>query len=388
MSRPAISVAYLLVSVSLIAQVPVMPDQFRVNLDPGKKYSGVEFYQQNYRTSTIDLRKIKALESLEIPDSIVITPPDLSRFDHVVVLIGVSGKDESSLVLWLAGNYNYSNITFFLDYDQDRDFTNDRPPLRMKAGDEPREIRLTPKGGDRLLWLAVPEVQVKRIEKYKIRIADQFAIALTAGVGSGKISYQYDDLIIGYPTRYFVKITEKNLGAALSYNAKNFLFGAKGSIQNHYYFTSHLDVQLGEPFRRFDASGIWVLDDNTDNFVNIDEHSTNRFQWSVFGAYRFQVSRTIDIQPIIRYGKTHYFNPEYARFRDQEDHVYPLLVRPFYEIGVRSEFTTGISRGVYFEIARNDYQWEPEGFLHDTPHENFESTSVIWKLNFGYKFAL
>ncbi|MEP5613832.1 MAG: hypothetical protein ABJP45_16380 [Cyclobacteriaceae bacterium] len=370
------------------AQVPIVPDQFRVNLEAQEIQKSMKFYQVNFRTPTIDLRQLKQLVNADIPDSIVVVPPNISNFDHVVVLIGLVEEDASTMVVWLAGNYNYRNITFFIDKDQDRDFTNDVGPIRMKAGNPEREITLRQDGVDRKMWLSVPEIEVKRIEKYKVRIANRFAIAFNMGVGTGEINYRYDDLTIGYPTNYFVKITEKNLTTTLTYDFKNFNLGVTASFQNHFYFTSHLDVKRGEPYYRVITGIRPILEDNIDHHVNLDLHSNNRIQYSLFGTYKVKVGRAVDVQAFVRVGRTSYFIPEYNRFVRAEDQTFPLRTSPFYEIGLRSEFTVGISKAFFVEIARNENKWVPEGFLDDTPHDNFESESIIIKLNVGYRFAL
>ena len=369
------------------SQVPIVPDQFRVNLEAKEIQKSMKFYQINFRTPTIDLRQLKLLVNEEIPDSVVVVPPNLSSFDHVVVLIGLVKGDASSMVVWLAGNYNYRNITFFIDKDQDRDFTNDVAPIKMKAGNPEREVTLRQGGADRKMWLSVPEVEVRRIEKYKVRIENRFAIAFDMGVGTGEINYSYDDLTIGYPTNYFVKITEKNLTTSLTYDFKHFNVGVTASFQNHFYFTSHLDVKKGEPYFRL-ISERSILEDNIDHHVNLDLHSNNRIQYSFFGTYKVKVGRAMDVQAFLRVGRTRYFVPEYNRLVRAEDQTFPLRTSPFYEIGLRSEFTVGISKAFFVEIARNENQWVPEGFLDDTPHENFESESIIVKLNVGYRFAL
>lgn len=377
-----------LVALKGVAQIPIVPDQFRVNLEAKEIQKGMKFFQVNYRTPTVDLRQIKKLVNEDIPDSVVIVPPNLAYFDHVVVLIGLIEGDNSSMVVWLAGNYNYRNITFYIDKDQDRNFTNDVGSVRMKAGDPQREIALVQNGVDRKLWLSVPEIDVKRIEKYKVRIENRFAIALNMGVGTGQINYSYDDVVIGYPTNYFVKITEKNLTASITYDFRHFNLGFTGSFQNHYYFTSHFDVTRGEPYFRDVGGTIPKYEDNIDHNVNLDRHSKNRVQYSFFGTYKVKVGRATDIQAFVRFGRTSYFTPEYNKLTRAEDQTFPLRASPFYEVGLRSEFTVGISKACFVEIARNQQTWEPEGFLKDTLHKNFESNAYMIKLNIGYRFGL
>ena len=209
------------------------------------------------------------------------------------------------------------------------------------------------------------------------------------GVGTGEIDYSYDDLLIGYPTNYFVKITEKNLTASITYDFRHFNVGITGSFQNHYYFTSHFDVTRGEPyFRNVGVGNLPVYEDNIDHHVNLDRHSNNRVQYSLFGTYKLKVGRATDVQAFVRVGKTSYFVPEYNKLTRAEDQTYPLRTSPFYEVGIRTEFTVGIYKACFVEMAWNQQKWEPEGFLQDTLHENFESNAYVLKLNVGYRFAL
>lgn len=371
-----------------MSQAPIMPDQFRVNL-PGKKLENeVAFYQLTYKGANIDLRGLRALTAHKLPATVNITPPNLSRFDHTVVLIGITGKvDDPELYIWLAGNYNYRNVTLFLDYNQDRDFTNDNRPVKMKAGGGAREITMRVDGEPRTLNLKVPKVEVKRIEKYKVKIANRFGVSFSGGVGSGRISYEYKDLDTGYPTWYFVKITEKNLSGAFTYDLRNATFGVSASFQSHYYFTSHLNVRKGDPFT-ITIQNRQVIKDNIERNKNTDIHSPNRFQYGFFAAYKIPISRSIDLQPIARWGRTSYTKPEYNRLRNSRGQLYRLDNGSFYELGIRSEFTIGIERAVYIEVARNKNEWRPIGFLDDTPHTNFNSESVFWKVNIGYRFTL
>ncbi len=371
------------------AMTPLLPDQMRINMPDEIEFANVEFFQLNYRTPMLDLRRIKAYKGVNIPDSVVIIPPDLSSFDHVVALIGVSDRPKSTgLVIWLAGDYNYKDVTFFVDYDQDRDFTNDKPPLHVRAGGRQKDVVISYNGGLRKLTIGVPEIKVKKKERLKLRIADRFAVALYPGVGTGQTSFEYFDTTIGYPTWYLVNITEKSLNAALTYDTKRFNVGVSVSFQNHFYFTSRLDIQQGEPFFLIDQNGFRILDDNILNLVNIDSHPTNRVQLGLFGSLKLKVSGAIDVLPTAKIGTMNYFNPEYNRFIHQEDQIYPIRWSRFYELGIKTEFTTGIAKAFFVEVAYNDQKWEPVGLLNDTPHTNFRSGSFIWKLIVGYRFGL
>ncbi len=378
---------------------PILPDELRVQLNQNQGLDGdVQFYKINYRTPTIDLRGIQKLTNLDIPESIVINPPKLSAFDHAVTLVGITGApDDIKIIIWLAGNYYYDDMTFFIDSDQDRDFTNDVRPIKMSAGDEPKEIELLVGGVPTKMFLNSLK-PIKKTKKPVARIENQFSMTILAGVGSGQLDYSFQDLTLGYPTWYSVNTSEKNLGISFAYDFKKFAFGASLIGQNNFFYTSLLTVQEGEPFYRNSGGGVDVtLADNfnrpilvqdIEEFINDDIHPDNKLQWSVFALYKYQLSRTIDIQPLVRFGRVSYFNGEYVRHFDTPTEVYDMPDSFFYAYGMRMEFTVGVSKGFYIEYIRDHLTWKPSDFLRNNPYSDYESTFNIGKFNLGYRFAL
>ncbi|MEP1097352.1 MAG: hypothetical protein ABJG78_19705 [Cyclobacteriaceae bacterium] len=366
-----------------LCQKPLSSDRFEIELIDGAEQTDLTFYELNYRTATIDLRKLKSNTGAALPDSFVVQPPNLKRFEQVILVVGLKEDDDvSSMVVMFVGRSD-SRSTFFVDSDQDRNFNNDLDPIKLVKGSDPEEVVLSTTKGPVRLRLS----SLLRNQEDISKISRQFALGLSAAVGSGDITYSYDDLTIGYPTNYFVKTTEKSISAALSYDWEKFNFGISASLQNFFYFTSSLDVRLGEPFYREGPFGQPEFEDNVNHIDNADEHPTNRLQLAVFGSYKISLSESIDIQPTFRIGRAHYLNAEYNRFVDVADQAYELEPRIFYEIGIRTEFAVGVAKAIFLELARNDQQWKPEEFLKDTPHANFESESVIIKLNVGYRFG-
>ncbi len=377
---------------------PILPDELRVQLNQSQGLEGdVEFYKINYRTSTIDLRGIKKQTNLDIPESIVIKPPRLNSFDHTVTLVGIAGtQDNVEVIIWLAGNYEYDNMTFFIDTNQDRDFTNDVKPIRMSAGDEPKEIEILVGGVPTKMFLNSLK-PVKKKKKPIARIENQFSMAILAGVGSGQLDYRFQDLTLGYPTWYSASTNEKNLGVSFAYDFRKFAFGASIIGQNNFFYTSTLTVQVGEPFYRTSSSGSilsttasnrQILIQDIEEYINDDDHPGNKLQWSFFALYKFQVSSTIDIQPLVRFGRVSHFNGEYVRLADEPSEIYEMPDSFFYAYGMRVEFAIGISRGFYVEYVRDHLKWEPTDFLRNNPYSDFESTFNIGKFNLGYRFAL
>lgn len=347
--------------------VEMMPEEFRVNLASTKE-ENVDFYHLTYRTPTIDLRLLKRYTKYNVPESIIITPPDLSAFDHTVVLVGLYGDvDNPTIIIWLGGNYNYRNITFFLDVDQDRNFTNDNPPLKVKEGSDPINIVISNELGEQNLWLSVPKVNVVT-KKTKRKIYDQLAIGITAGAGSGSLTY--DDPNPSTFHNYHVNISEKHFGLSLSYYSKYFILGLNASYQNHHFYASY-DPEPGEIA-------------TTSINVNRDLHSPNKSQLGLLTAIRLPLSSFIEFQPTFKLGMANYFNPEYKKNKFS-DEAFALGTSMFYEFGVRMEFTVGVENAFFVEIAKNYQDWEPEVF---SDSETFESAMKITKFAVGYNIGL
>ncbi|MEP5611988.1 MAG: hypothetical protein ABJP45_07045 [Cyclobacteriaceae bacterium] len=379
-----------IVAVHLInAQVPVINDEFRTNLEEAQRQEKIDFFELPYRTTTVDLRGLVDLTDYKIDESVVITPPEnLRDFNDVVVLVGLFGEVETpTMIVMLAGNYDSRRVTFFTDQNQDRDFTNDAVPSRVIKGTDSSNIILYTEAGEQNLTLSLPEATLKKETKLKTRIEEGFSIALTGGVGSGNIRYSYDDLTIGFPTNYKVRVTEKMFRAALAYDVKRFQFGVSTSFQNFFFYTSKLSVKKGERERITTPNGNVVVIENVDEHINEDRHGPNKLQFAIFTAYKFYVGKIADIQPIVAFGLTSYLNPEYTH-RVNQNEVYALGASPFYEVGIRSEFAIGIERSFFIEVVRNSTVWEPENFLPDVERENFDSGILVTKINFGVRFAL
>ncbi|MEP1094074.1 MAG: hypothetical protein ABJG78_03140 [Cyclobacteriaceae bacterium] len=347
----------------------IMSEEFRVNAPSEGNRETIEFFHVKYKTPTLDLRAINTYTKYTVPESVTVTPPDLSAFDHTTALIGLYGNpNEPKMLIWLAGNYNYNDVTFFVDYDQDRNFTDDRKTLRIRRGKEPVQVILTPKEGDQSFWLGLPEVTVA-VKKPKERIEKNLVATFQAGVGSGDLTYSYNGSTSNTSDGYYVNISEKSLGTALSYYMRNFIVGTSLSYQNHYYYASY-HIEDGIP--------------NT--AVNQDYHGPNKLHLGLYGLYRFRITEFIELQPLFKYGITHYLKPEYKPFKNR-DEAYPLGASQFFEIGMRFEFTAGTKNVFFLEYARNRQDWEPRG-LPGSEQDSFESRVKISKFSVGFSVPL
>ncbi len=380
----------------VVAQVPILPDQFRVNLSAGQSQQEedpVEFFELEYKYATLDLRGLQELTTHKLPSSLVITPPDLNDFDHVVVLVGVSGEiDDPSIIVWLAANYRTNRITLFVDQDQDRDFNNDRGPMRIRRGGEPVSILLSNGGKDQSLQLNPPPLPVKPSRQR--RIDNGISVGFSAGLGVGGINYQYEDLTYGHPTTYNVSLVEKFAKLVLSYDLRQFQVGTSLAIQNHFFYTSTLKIKKGEPIRTeipdpfLPGRTTFVTVENADEKINVDRHSPNRLQVAAYGAYKINVRKSVTLQPMIAAGVTTYFNPEYTRLINESGETYDLKPSLFFEGGLRAEFTIGLYKAFFLEFSHSFEQWEPQDFVAGIPHEGFDSDFGISRFALGYRFKV
>ncbi len=376
--KPYLPIALALITFHLAAQepvnsgynannagAPILSDQFRLTLN--HEDAGIEFYQQNYEDSVIDVRRIKAYKKLNIPDFIEIIPPDLTAFDHVSVLVGVTPGLNSSVVVWLAGNYNYEDVTFFLDYDQDRNFINDEKPLKARAGARPKNITITQEGRERLLAVSVPKIKVDKTDRNRTVIENKVAVGFFMGVGSGNTKYSYSGV------SSTVDLTEKNVGVDISYTTARAIFGISGTYQNHFYYTSYLYV-VNDLGRRAEH-------------INRDLHPKNRFQWAVYGGPKISLGKYTHLMPMARFGVASFIDRDYiVNIPGTESQAYPMGTNTFFELGVRTEFTVGYGNAMFVEIMRNSQNWNPEGLA--LGQDDFISESIIVKFLVGYRFSL
>ncbi len=316
----------------------------------------IKFYRQRYMTPTIDLRMIKEETGYDIPESISIVPPRLSSFESVMVMVGLQ-KDSlnTKMKIWLVSNYDLPGTKLYMDYDQNRDFTDDVGPLSVRTLSLPRA---TPINRYSARQEVTNETQIEsKTQKPKERIENVLTLEFNAGAGSGSLAYS--DGGIGYN----VNISEKMIGAELIYHSRVFFYGISTSLQNHYFYASYGGFGGG---------------------VNLDIHPNNKFQFGLVTGVRAKLSNFIDFVPLIRTGYTQYLKSEYISNR-YSDESYKLELSSFLEYGFRMEFTVGANKALAVEFANNRQQWEPEGLPNSS---RFKSKMRINKYRIGYKFGL
>jgi hypothetical protein len=401
-SREFLLFCLLILSSSVFSQSIIIPHTMDVDVDVKEgeeRIDNIEFYEYVYSGEKIDIRDIKRMNpKLEAPDFIHITAPDLTGFETVNTLMGVmAGEklDSNAIVIWIVGNYYTNEVTFFVDINMDRNYLNDGQSLQIKAGQNAKRVIIYPYGdktNGRELRLKVPrKPKFKGFSQFgnrKVKIGYQLALGLHAGFGSGSLNYEFDNLERGFPTWYTVNFSEKSFGASLTYSLPRFRFGIIANYQNHFYYTSYLNIRYDNPMIVIDqVSGQRRRIENVLVERNQDDHSRNKVQWGLLAAYRMHIGETLELQPTVTVGKASYLTGEYVADRRFEDQTYTLPSSTFVEGGLQMEVTTGLHRAFYLGIFYNNVWWEPQDFYATVPHENLQSEYKNWTGRLGYRIA-
>ena len=130
----------------------------------------------------------------------VINPPDVTSFNHTVALIGLYGETNNpKMVIWLVGNYDYKKATYFIDYDQDRDFTNDLKPVVIDSRRGSQNVNL--KIDEKVESFTVDHKKQDESLIKPTSVIDTWSLSLFGGVGVGSIEYGYQNTDLGFPNR-------------------------------------------------------------------------------------------------------------------------------------------------------------------------------------------
>ena len=363
---------------------PMMPDDFRVQLDLEESIA-VQFYQMTYSGSRLDLRRIKALHK-DIPAYVDIVPPNnLDFYKDITVLVGVPEKglvNDNTVVIWLAANFSTNSITLFSDDDQDRNFLNDPGLHEFQAGPSPRKILLKskPEGGrDRVYYLSLPKRKKPSFDRNKRqrKIINKLSIGMSLSTGSGGLEYSYENLDTGSPAWYNVDFTERIFRLDLSYNLSFISAGVDFSYQGVNYYASYLTELLANPGNGPDRV----------TTANQDLHGATKTQYGLSVVGRIPISRSTEIQPVVRYGMVSFKNQEYFPNRYQQESI-NLPAVAYLETGIRVEFVAGMFSAIYVEATKFSQDWKPEGLLDGINNRDFSSELKSTRFGVGYRKAI
>jgi len=352
--------------------------------------------------SVIDLKQFKRYKrEFDLPDSVNIILPEMNNAIDTTLLIGFIKEKTTSLghlVLLLANNYKTTEVTFYIDSNLDGNYRNDGKAITILAGTPPINIALLPLDEQPFnLSLGVPkrlsieeerEALIKDLtRKDKNTITNMLAFELHAGVGSGKLTYQFDDLNSGFPVWYTVSQSEKNIGVALSYDFRLLRVGISATFQHLFQYTSYLNTRFAEQEIIVDpTTNRSIIRENVQVDRNIDDHARSRVQWSTFITGRIRLRNYLELQPLINVGQVSTFPNEYLADTRINIRAYDLPANPFLELGIRFEGTSGNRKALFFGISRSKLWWKPTNFLEEG-QVNYWSKVINWKIMGGYRFA-
>lgn len=370
---------------------PIMPDQFRTSLE-SEEITEVQFYNFSYKGNKLDLRSLNARYG-NIPQFVDIVPPEaLNAYSDVIVMVGIPEKGQingESIIIFLAANFDTNDITLFADKDQDRNFINDSSPKKLKTGKKSNAIVLDSWSDNepkRILRLAISERKSPGFKKSRRKIQNKLATSISLAVGSGQLTYEYDDQDIGYPAWYEIDFTERILRISATYDLRHISAGIDFSYQGLNYYTSYLTKRLGEPYWNTNSE-VPTLIENTAIETNRDLHTSSKTQFGLVLAGRITISKTAEIQPMFRYGIVRYKGQEYTPDR-YEDVRLKLDNTEYFEPGLRIEFITGMFSTCYLEVSQLYHDWEPTGLLDEVSSANYDSRFRSLRFGVGFRKAI
>ena len=399
-----IIISLIMFAISSLAgqqQTIIVPQNYEEALH-GTRQIAVDLRQYPYENNKIDVREMKRLyPGLKVKDHVIIRPPDLSNFQSTTTLMTVAKDPKSEdleLIIWLAGDYNTLDVTFFIDTYSSRDFS-DAKQIKLKAGGKAKTAYIYPFGTDAReateMLVRVPKLPGTDLEefikqrKYKKRIRSNFAIGAFAGFGSGKIHHDYTSTLTNFPGWYDVVLSEKLVGISISKYFQRFKIEAKGTYQNIFQYTSYFKLRYGEPEITFSSTGVRNVNENLRVETNQDRHTKHRFKAGLQIAPRFNLSPLMEIQPTIGAG--------YIFFRDEpyfankfEGHIRSFEQEPtqFLEFGVNVEMTIGNEQSLSIGFFYNLIDWEPVGYFDTIEGVNLNNYYRGYNMSVAYTFGL
>lgn len=388
-------VLFLLALIGNAQQTIIFPHQYEDALRGEQEMEDLVFYTYPYLSSSVDVRDIKSkYPQLKIEDYINIVPPNFTNVNTINVLMGVlSPEREPLLLIWLVGDYGRQTVTFFIDETLDRNFTNDRLPVRLLAGSDPVPMNIYPNGKDALpvkIKMAVPTLKLSRGDKQilfrgrRAKMNHNFAVGFHAGVGAGKLEYRFNNFETRFPAWYDVSILEKQLGINIAYYLPKFKINVFTQYQNVNQYTSAYNVRTDEPMVIIE-NGVRIKRENVTTINNRDIHSKHRYKVGADLAYRIHAGRFMDIQPTIEAGLMLYGNKEYIADKFQEpDRVFGHASDQFIGASINFEFATGMQKSFNLDINFTKIMWDPDNFFSTFNGDQLEKSYNIWGAHLGY----
>jgi len=361
--------------------------------DQGYK-APISFFNYLHQGAKIDVRDMKSkFPNLKVDDFIIINLPDLSKFREVYNMMGVVDpeSEEPSLIIWLLGNPNSEEVSFFIDKNNDRDYLNDDGAMQVYREKDPIKTRIYPFGDKNRpveMNVQLPKKEKSEVEKLvkvlknysKNKIDNNFVLGLHAGVGIATLGHNYTITDSGYPGWYDTKLNEKNIGLSAEKYFRNFVVGARFTFQHIYQYASYFNEQVA-PFER---TGLHIKTSN-----NRDNHSETRVKAGLNAGFRIHLGEYFEVIPTFSGGYIYYLNGEYISNKFVEPNVtFEHTKDKYYEVAINMEFTSKDENSFVFGMSYTNTDWAPVGFFESIEGRDISDSHQTYAFFVGYKFGL
>ena len=376
----------------------------------------VAFIYYRYQSHVLNLLHFKSVFPQTrdaFPDEVVILPPDLRMLEDTIFAVaylktspGVPGIP----VFMILGNTTTEYPLFFVDFNLDRDFTNDGDPLvfpktepfkslefqqryegniykyrldllnpldRLELSPEkiaappPRAVRINPNRKN----VPIAQLPVGRDERRSLyaeaamrsrasaRISTQFQVVM----GFGRLSYAYFDPATRFPTEYEVNFNSKGFGTTIQYRLKNLRAGLYLRYENLFFWSSNKYTRLGEPYTLCTTLGGGRQQcteiENVRRDINLDILPKNRSSIGLNLAYQFRLSRMSYLSPFANVYAQRYSNGYIANRYYRQTSTYAMKNQYGREAGLILLTDVTGATSVFFSAAFTSNGFRPEGFF-------------------------
>lgn len=390
-------------SVNLLGQQTtlIIPQTYEGALKNTKQLD-VNLFAFPYEGSNIDVRDMKKkYPNLKVQDSITILPPNLSDFDEVSTLMSVvadTQSDSLALIIWLAGDYNTNDVTFFIDKNSSRSFKNAQK-IQLKGGGKGKKVNVYPFGkigrSPVEMFVKVPKNRGDELDeliktrKYKNRITTEFGLGAFIGFGAGNMQHEYLSTETNFPGWYEVVLSEKIVGLSVAKYFRKFKIEARGTYQNIFQYTSYFRLRYGEREVFFSENGTRVINENVRVDTNRDRHTRHRLKLGLSAAPRFKLSKLMELQPYIGGGYILFFGDPYLanKFEGFLD-PFQQPNTPFLDFGLNLETSVGYKQTLSIGFFYNIIDWQPVGYFEAIEGTNLNRSYRGYNFTVGYTFGL
>ncbi len=378
----------------------------------------VTFLYYRYESSVLNLQHFKSVFPQTrdaFPDEVVILPPDLRMLEdtiYAVAYLKIAPGVPGIPILMILGNTKTEYPLFFVDFNLDRDFTNDGDPLVFPQEEEvktlhfqqryqghvyeyrldllhpQRQISLspakiaapptkTPHINPNRKNVPISRLPVTRDERRRLyaeaamrsRASARITTQVHVIMGFGRLSYAYFNPATRFPTEYQVNFNSKGLGATLQYRLKNLRVGLHMRYENLFYWSSDKYTRLGDPYLFCTAIGgggqQCVEISNTRRDINMDILPKNRTSLGLNLAYQFRLSRMSYLSPFAHLYAQRYSNEYIADRYYPQTNAYAMRKQHGQEVGLMLLTDVTGASSVFFSAAFTRNSFRPEGFFDE-----------------------